>query len=228
MVNWSCIDHVFLDMDGTLLDLHFDNYFWLEYVPRCYADRRGLSLEVARESLYRRYRAAEGTLQWYCVDHWSRELDLDIPSLKRDVSHKIAVQPAVEHFLTAARRSGKRLVLLTNAHSKSVELKLEKTGLSPYLCRVITSHDLGLPKEDSRFWGVLREHEPFDPDRTLFVDDNLEVLRSAATARIAFLLAVTDPDSQAGPRDTAEFNAITCFDELLPVVPSAPKGISVN
>ena len=26
MINWQQIDTVFLDMDGTLLDLHFDNY----------------------------------------------------------------------------------------------------------------------------------------------------------------------------------------------------------
>ena len=34
--DWRAIDTVLLDMDGTLLDLRFDNYFWLELVPRKY------------------------------------------------------------------------------------------------------------------------------------------------------------------------------------------------
>ena len=29
---WRDIDTVLLDMDGTLLDLHYDNHFWLEPV----------------------------------------------------------------------------------------------------------------------------------------------------------------------------------------------------
>ncbi|HBT55971.1 MAG TPA: haloacid dehalogenase, partial [Pseudomonas sp.] len=33
MLNWNAIDTVLLDMDGTLLDLHFDNHFWLEHMP---------------------------------------------------------------------------------------------------------------------------------------------------------------------------------------------------
>ena len=32
--DWSCIEVVCLDMDGTVLDLHFDNLFWLEVLPR--------------------------------------------------------------------------------------------------------------------------------------------------------------------------------------------------
>ena len=27
------VDLVLLDMDGTLLDLHYDSHFWLDYVP---------------------------------------------------------------------------------------------------------------------------------------------------------------------------------------------------
>ncbi|MCP4043692.1 MAG: haloacid dehalogenase, partial [Gammaproteobacteria bacterium] len=33
VINWNSIHTVLLDMDGTLLDLHFDNQFWLEHVP---------------------------------------------------------------------------------------------------------------------------------------------------------------------------------------------------
>ena len=32
-LDWTSIDTVLLDMDGTLLDLRFDNWFWQEHVP---------------------------------------------------------------------------------------------------------------------------------------------------------------------------------------------------
>jgi FMN phosphatase YigB (HAD superfamily) len=78
MVPWGDINTVFLDMDGTLLDLNFDNHFWLEHVPLRYAEARGLAPAAAKAELLERYRSREGTLEWYCVDHWSRELGLDI------------------------------------------------------------------------------------------------------------------------------------------------------
>ena len=39
MIDWNAINTVLLDMDGTILDLHFDNYFWKEYVPQKYAEK---------------------------------------------------------------------------------------------------------------------------------------------------------------------------------------------
>ncbi len=50
-VDWSQVDTVLLDMDGTLLDLHFDNRFWNEHLPRCYAQARGLDEAAARAEL---------------------------------------------------------------------------------------------------------------------------------------------------------------------------------
>ncbi|HOP18299.1 MAG TPA: haloacid dehalogenase, partial [Gammaproteobacteria bacterium] len=72
MLDWNDIDTVLLDMDGTLLDLHFDNHFWLEHVPRRYAEARGIGLEESSRELMARYQDIQGTLEWYCVDHWTR------------------------------------------------------------------------------------------------------------------------------------------------------------
>ena len=83
LVDWSAIDTVLLDMDGTLLDLGFDNWFWQEHLPREFAAARGLGLAAARAELEPRFRALAGTMEWYCIDHWSRELCLDIAALKR-------------------------------------------------------------------------------------------------------------------------------------------------
>src|SRR3546814_2406990 len=57
LVNWQTADWVLLDMDGTVLDLAFDNYFWRELVPQRYALKHGLSLDAARAELAPRFSA---------------------------------------------------------------------------------------------------------------------------------------------------------------------------
>ena len=215
MLDWSVIDTVLLDVDGTLLDLHFDNHFWLQHVPRRYAEATGQSLATAKDELMRRYQSVEGTLEWYCVDHWSRELGLDIALLKREVDHLIAVHPHVLRFLQALQRSGKRRVLVTNAHQKALQLKLEKTRLAGFLDVVISSHDIGLPKENPEFWGRLQQRVQFNPTRSLFVDDSVSVLRSARQYGIAYLLSVSRPDSTQPRRGEQQFPAIHDFSGLL-------------
>lgn len=216
VIDWNQIDTVLLDMDGTLLDLHFDNYFWLEHVPRRYAEARQLSLESAKAELYERYHDIQGTLQWYCVDHWSRELGLDIALLKEEVNHLISVHPHVIDFLDLLERTGRRRVLVTNAHQKSLELKMNRTLLRDRLDHVVCAHDLGLPKEDAGFWPRLQAEEPFDPARTLFVDDSLAVLRSAQSYGIRHLLAILLPDTRQAERQVDEFPAVRGFGVLLP------------
>ncbi len=217
MIDWDEIDSVLLDMDGTLLDLRFDNHFWLEHVPRRYAEARGLELFEAKEELLQRYRDVEGTLEWYCVDHWSRELCLDIALLKEEVDHLIAVHPHVIEFLSGLKDAGKRRVLVTNAHQRALALKLDRTDLGAHFDAVVCAHDLGVPKEDPSFWRALQRVEPFDPDRTLFVDDNASVLRSAREGGIRWLLAVRRPDTGQSERSAEGFESILDFSELLPL-----------
>ncbi|MHB0985491.1 MAG: GMP/IMP nucleotidase [Sulfuricella sp.] len=216
MLNWNQIDTVLLDMDGTLLDLHFDNHFWLEHVPLRYAEKHGLSHEAAQDALAPRYRKVAGTMDWYCVDYWSRELELDIARLKEEVEHLIAVHPHVTGFLAAVRTSGRRTVLVTNAHHKSLALKMRKTRLDGDLDAVICAHDFGVPKEHPEFWGRLQSVERFDPARTLLVDDSLPVLRSARNYGMAHLLAVHRPDTRQPEKDVEEFLAIRSFQDILP------------
>lgn len=216
--DWSEIDTVLLDMDGTLLDLHFDNHFWLTHVPRRYAEARGLSFEEASRELMQRYKDVEGTLEWYCIDHWSQKLGLDIALLKREVDHLVQVHPHVLEFLEALQQAGKRRVLVTNAHQKSIAIKMEKTVLAGHLDEIVCSHDLGLPKEDRGFWLKLEERLHFDKQRTLFVDDSLSVLRSAYDYGIHWLLAITLPDSKESMRQVDEYPSIKDFSTLLPTL----------
>ncbi|MCC6208521.1 MAG: GMP/IMP nucleotidase [Gammaproteobacteria bacterium] len=224
MIDWEKIRTVLLDMDGTLLDLHFDNHFWQEHLPQRYAEKHGIGPNEARTRLHSRFEAMQGTLDWYCVDYWSRELDLDITLLKLEVAHLIAIHPHVTDFLDAVRASRRRAVLVTNAHHKSLELKMRCTRLGARLDAVISAHTIGIPKENPAFWRHLQRIEPFDPAHTLLIDDNLAVLASARACGIAHLLAVRSPDSRAGPKLTGDFPALHGFRDILPPLDGAGKG----
>ena len=216
MISWPKIDTVLLDMDGTLLDLHFDNHFWQVHVPLRYAEKHALSVEDARAHLVPRFRRAEGTLDWYCVDYWTQELGLDIGLLKAEVDHLIAVHPHVIEFLDAVRARNKRIVLVTNAHGKSLALKMQRTQLGGHFDAVVCAHDLGLPKEHFGFWEKMQNVECFDKDSALLIDDSLPVLRSARHYGIAQLLAIKNPDSKGPEKDAGEFSALGSFREIMP------------
>jgi len=213
---WNAIDTVLLDMDGTLLDLHFDNHFWLEHLPQRYAELHGISRQQADAELLPLFQQHAGQLSWYCTDFWSRELNLSVRELKREVAHLIALRPDADTFLAALRAAGKRVVLITNAHRDSLSLKLERIELAPYFDRLISSHDYGFPKEDQQFWQALQADFGFDPARSLFIDDSLPILRSARTFGVAHLLAVRQPDSRQPAKDSQEFAAVDDYRALLP------------
>ena len=153
-------------------------------------------------------------MDWYCLDFWTRELDLPIVELKREVAHLIQLRPDAELFLQALQESGRQVVLITNAHRDSLSLKMERIELRTYFQRLISSHDFGYPKEEQAFWHALRAEVDFDPERTLFIDDGLAILRSAREFGIGQLLAVRQPDSKGAMRDTEEFDAVEDFSSL--------------
>jgi 5'-nucleotidase len=212
--DWSAIDTVLLDLDGTLLDLAFDNTFWRHTIPAAWAHARGVTVEEARVELAPRFRAREGTLDWYCVEFWSRELELDVVALKRAAMHEVQWLAGVPEFLATLRRNGKRLVLFTNAHPQSLAIKDEGAGMSRYLDAMFSSHTFSWPKEDTRFWESARRTEPFDPARTLFVDDSPAVLAAARAAGIRWVIGVRHPDTQGTVRDHAPWPAVDRITDL--------------
>ena len=216
MIDWSEIDTVLLDMDGTLLDLHYDNYFWQHYMPRRYAEIHRRDEAESVEQVNRQIEQARGTLAWYCVDHWSEQLNLDIPALKREVQHMIAVRPHVEDFLRRLHQSDRHLVLVTNAHRKALDIKLSRTGIGRWFDEIVVSHDFRVPKEDTEFWHRLHATHPFSPSRTLLIDDNEGVLDAARCYGIAHLLTLLQPDSKADRRLQTRFPGIHHFDEIMP------------
>ncbi|WP_016972205.1 GMP/IMP nucleotidase [Pseudomonas tolaasii] len=212
---WHAIDTVLLDMDGTLLDLHFDNHFWMEHLPQRYAELHGVSRAMAEMELQPLFERNAGQLQWYCLDFWSTELKIPVRELKLETAHLIALRPDADTFLAAIKKAGKRVIMITNAHRDALSLKLERIELAPYFERLISSHDYGFPKESPHFWDALQADLHFDPARSLFIDDTLPILRSAREFGVGHLLAVKEPDSKKGPKDTGEFAAVDDYRELI-------------
>ncbi|QFU74697.1 GMP/IMP nucleotidase [Halioglobus maricola] len=218
MINWHEIDTVLLDMDGTLLDLHFDNYFWMQYVPQAYAREHQLSEQESSERLHAQFQQNQSSLDWYSIDYWSEKLQLDIAALKREIQHMVAMRPYVEEFLTRLHESHRDVVMVTNAHRKTLDIKMDHVDITGWFDRIVVSHELDAPKEEQAFWHRLQALHPFDPERTLFIDDTERVLESAHNYGIAHLLTLLQPDSKRQKRIDTRFPGIHHFDEIMPEV----------
>jgi len=218
MLDWDFIDTVLLDMDGTLIDQRFDNYFFDELVPQLIATREQRSIEAVRAEKIQLYEQYMGTLNFYCLDFWSQRLNLDLRRLKHQCTHLIQIRAGVEVFLQRLRSLKKRILLVTNGHPYSMTLKLQYSGIGHYFDRCISVHDIGLPKENHDFWDKLQTKEPFTPARSVFIDDNLQVLDAAKAHNIKYLFAIKKPDSQQAEKDTGDYYGLTHFAEVTPDV----------
>ena len=215
-LDWSAIDTVLLDMDGTLLDQRFDNWFWQELIPARYAQANHITEAEATALLAPKFRAVSGTIQWYCIDYWSRQLGLDIAAIKRTALERVSFLPGAEEFLLKLKVSGKRRVLVTNAHPRHVGHQERAGAPDGSIRRVLfDAHVFDAPKEDAAFWPRLLAKEQFLPQRTLFVDDSIAVLDAAHRFGIAWLRAVRLPDSRRPAQDTGHYAAVDRVADLM-------------
>lgn len=215
-------------MDGTLLDLHFDNHFWLEHLPVKLALINNIPIVQAKEDIIAEYTKVEGTINWYCLDYWSEKLGLDIVEAKREIEHLISLREDALPFIDALKCSGREVILLTNAHPDSLSLKVEHTKLDEHIDQLISTHEFGVTKESQLLWQKLQAKIHFANDSTLFVDDSLAILRSAKRFGIKHLLAISNPDSQKPLNDTEDFMAVSDYTELLGDIINNPINISAE
>ncbi|MDA8099827.1 MAG: HAD-IA family hydrolase [Nitrospiraceae bacterium] len=209
------ISHVLLDMDGTLLDRYFDDYFWEHLVPEKYADLHNISFGRAKEELLAKYRSQEETLNWTDIEYWSCQLGIDILALKEQIRHLIEVHPHVEAFLKLMRERKKKIYIATNAHDKVLALKMKKTELGRYLTGTITSIEMGYPKEHQEFWRRAEKRLQFRREHTLFVDDTAAVLASARRYGIRYLVFKAKGNSKMPLKKNDDFATIVDFNELI-------------
>jgi HAD superfamily hydrolase (TIGR01509 family) len=219
---WKNIHTVLLDMDGTLLDLYFDNHFWLEHLPKKLAEKHSISLQAAKDIMATETEQVMGTLNWYCLDFWAEKLDIDIVEAKREIDHLISMREDSLPFIDALKASGREVILVTNAHPDSLSLKVEHTQLDDHIDQLISTHEFAVTKESQVLWQKLQVKLGFNPQHTLFVDDSLGILKAAQDFGIKHLLAVSNPDSQQPVRDILEFPSVQDYRYLLDDIKDNP------
>lgn len=178
-INWNDVDDVLLDMDGTLLDRHFDNVFFEVELPRRYALREGLSFEESRNRLMAMYRSVEGELAWTDLDYWTQRVGIDIVAMHKELDHMIDYLPEAIFFLSTLKELNKRVTVLTNAHRAGVLIKTAKTGLDRRVNRIVDAFEVGYLKMRPEYWPICQQLVGFLPERSVYVDDDESCLSAA-------------------------------------------------
>ena len=208
------IDLVLLDMDGTLLDLHYDSYFWMELIPEQYANIHRTSLEQATEIIFSECKKVSGTLSWYCYDYWTNTLGLDIHQLQHQCKDKIQWREDTLWFLKTLKELNKKIVILTNAHPSGIKLKDQQTQLLSYVDLLISSHEIGHAKESQGFWSAVKKQLNTDFSRSVFIDDSEKILVAAESAGVEHLMGINKPDSKKPAQLMQGFSSICQFNEF--------------
>ncbi|MEM7294502.1 MAG: HAD-IA family hydrolase [Pseudomonadota bacterium] len=213
---WDDIDTVLLDMDGTLLDLAYDNRVWSELVPAAYAAAHALPPAEAQDRLLQQMQKIRGSIAFYNFQYWSEFTGVDLIAVHYQASELIGYRPGALEFLRWLRSRNCNVIIATNADRGSLGVKNEHTDIVDEVNAVVSSHDYGLPKEDVEFWRVLATHHPYDPARSLFIDDNVSVLDTAQEFGIRHLRVISQPDSLRPVRSDLGYPACNDLHELLP------------
>lgn len=214
-INWHGIEDVLLDMDGTLLDRHFDNFFFEEALPRRYATLHALPFEEARDRLMDMYRSVEGQLAWTDLHYWTERTGIDVVAMHKELDGMIGFLPGAEEFLRDLRQLGKRITIVTNAHAAGVAVKTAKTGLDRRVDRIVDAFEVGYLKMRQEYWPACQRLLGFDPARSLYMDDDEGCLIAAQQFGVAHLIHSAKSSSQLPPAPLVRFRSVTDFASLL-------------
>ncbi|MEO5864055.1 MAG: HAD family hydrolase [Nitrospiraceae bacterium] len=210
-LNWNEIDDVLLDMDGTLLDRHFDNFFFEEELPRRYAALHGLPFEESRDRLMAMYRSVEGELAWTDLHYWTERVGIDVVAMHRELDHMIGFLPGAEAFLVELKRRGKRITILTNAHRAGVDVKTVKTGLNYRVDRIVDAFEVGYLKMRPEYWPTCQRLVGFEPKRSLFIDDDEGCLVAAEQFGIGQIVHSSKSSTQLPAVFSTNFDSVECL-----------------
>lgn len=222
-LDWEQIDTVLLDMDGTLIDQNYDNHIWNRVLPRRVAERvhqtptpTAAQITATGQQLFEHMRKVYGTLEFYSLNFWAEHTQLDMVALHNEFAHLVRYRPSAATFLQRLGQRKINRVLATNADPRSLAVKQAHCDIDSHIDLCISSHHYGQPKENAGFWRALQRSVGYDPERTLFIDDNDNVLGSARDHGIAHLRTITQPDLDRPPRLDLNYPAFNDFAEIMP------------
>jgi len=187
------IECLLIDMDGVILDNAYDNDFWQNQIPEVIADNKGIAFDDAKRLAIQIFNYKKNTKDWYDVDYWSNMLDIDIEAQKRSEKSfsRISLYDGVIDTLSVLKNKTK-MILITNAHRKTLNIKLEKYNLNPYFDEMVCAHELNYVKEDIQLWYMLRSKYRLDYEKTLLVEDTINNINVGLSAGISGAIYVGD------------------------------------
>ena len=218
LLPWEEIDTILLDMDGTILDLNYDNHVWNQALPSAYAEKHSINEEAARSKLIGHMQEIHGTIDFYSFPYWAQYTGLDITALHRRFTELIQFRPGAKAFLNWAKAKKKKTIIATNAHPESIQIKNEISALSSHVNGITSSHQYECPKETPEFWERLQIEHQFDKAKTIFIDDNAPVLDSSKNYGLAYNLIVAKPDSRKPLKPNLSYPSFDHYEEICPQI----------
>ena len=187
------IECLLIDMDGVILDNAYDNDFWQNQIPEVIADSKSIAFDDAKRLAIQIFNYKKNTKDWYDVDYWSNMLNIDIEAQKRSEKSfsRISLYDGVIDTLSVLKNKTK-MILITNAHRKTLNIKLEKYNLTPYFDEMVCAHELNYVKEDIELWYMLRSKYRLDYEKTLLVEDTINNINVGLSAGISGAIYVGD------------------------------------
>ena len=134
-------------MDGTILDLNYDNHVWNQALPSAYAEKHSINEEAARSKLIGHMQEIHGTIDFYSFPYWAQYTGLDITALHRGFTELIQFRPGAMAFLKWAKTKKKETIIATNAHPESIQIKNEVSALSSHVNHITSSINMDTQKK---------------------------------------------------------------------------------
>lgn len=186
-----------IDMDGVILDNTYDNNFWQNQIPAVIAKNKGISFDDAKRLAIQIFNFKKNTKDWYDIDYWSNMLNVDIEAEKRSSLSfdRIKLYEGVTETLNKLKNRY-RLLLITNAHRKTLNIKLEKYDLAPYFENMLCAHELHYVKENVQLWYMLRSKFQLNYTKTVLIEDTINNINIGLSAGISRAIYLGDENYQ--------------------------------